>query len=156
MAKSGDAGFIGRHIEKFVLGICAALFVFVTVRWVGGSSRGLDGVAPGQIDKKLRDKADRLLEQNKAVEPQPYETPALASRLQQTKDTGIAEPAGTCVVACPSPPLNMPRALVDLPPLSVADLTPVPAPEKPKFWAGWELPRTSPRSLSIDTGCASR
>ena len=140
MARVGEPSFVAQHIEKIVLGLCVGLFALVLAWPLIRSSRNLNGTNPDQIDRKLLASAESLLAKNQAEEPPNFTPTDYAAKLQGAKEAPFPVEAANINIASPLPPIKMPEGLEESPPLAIADLKSVPAPDKPKFWAGWELP----------------
>ncbi len=79
MAMKEDAGFIEQHVEKIVLGIAAAFLIFAGVYWGLSSPREVDlkvkapirmsqkTFKPGEVDKTLKEMAEKLDSRMKTV-----------------------------------------------------------------------------------------
>jgi len=144
MVQSGRGGFLGEHAEKIVLGICAALFLFVVGFWVIGSPRGLEDISPAKIDEQIQEEARRVLQQNESAETPSYDITDYAAQLAQAREGRFPDPRSSIDLTSPTPPVAIPE-IADVPELAIEDLKPLPAPQRPKFWAGWELPNKENR-----------
>lgn len=140
MARVGEPGFVAQHIEKIVLGLCVGLFALALAWPLVHSFRNLNGTKPDRIDRKLLANAESLLAKNQAEEPPDFTPTDYAAELQAAKEVPFPVEVANIDITSPLPPIKMPEGLEESPPLAIDDLKSVPAPDKPKFWAGWELP----------------
>ncbi len=139
MAKVGETNFLVQHVEKIVLAICLGLFVFVLIQFVASSPRHRGGMAPGQVDKKILSQA-----QNKqdSYEREKATTKNVPDFLKQFEDARKGSfPIDQAInLTPPSEGINLDFAPGESIPIGLDDITPIPQPEKPESWAGWEVP----------------
>lgn len=125
-----------RHIEKLVLGIAALILVGVLIKFVFSSPNklplGSEPATPGDIDARLSQKADEILQRMKDAQPksEPYDSKVdeFSASLAPIKTDALAHG----VALAPDVPL------VDAPDVASgrAPLVSIPAPPKPHVVVG--------------------
>ncbi len=139
MAKGGETNFMVQHVEKIVLAICLGLFVFVLIQFVASSPRQLDGMAPEQVDKKILSQAQNKQDTYKRKKPITTVVPDFLKQFEDARQ-GYYPIDQAINLTPPSQGINLDFAPGESVPIGLADITPIPQPEKPLSWAGWEVP----------------
>lgn len=150
MANEQGPGFVDQHIEKVLLGICLAVLLFAVASFGLSSPREYDFVSgsgtlsPKQVDAELLQTARSLEDRVNRQQPDPVpesqdlqvlrqlQNQPLASRELISLDFGEPQARGIELAGVTTGPKT-------IPPLD--ELASVmPAPAKPRSWAGSEMP----------------
>ena len=168
-ALNGEANFFEKHVEKIILGIAAVIMIIAIFRWGLSSPHKvrLKTIGPGKSEKvcspeevtiELKRIAERIDESLKVAGSKPEPIPNYAERIArifeypcpaEVKDYEIS------LYAAPKPLKAEWLPIKKVTPIRLADLQPLPKPEKPKVLIVREV-QVIPRQVSIEAGGLSR
>ena len=166
---NGEVGFFEQHVEKFIIGIAAVIMIVAVFRWGLSSPHKVElkTVGPGtskkvcspeEVSIELKRIAERIDESIRSAGSKPEPIPNYIERLArifrnpypaEVRDYEIS------LYAAPKPLKTEWLPIKEVSPIRLADLQPLPRPEKPKVIITREV-QVIPRQAGMGAGGPAR